>query len=213
MKNKYFSLILSAATLTLSSTAFAGSNDLMTVGLGATYSLTRTQDLSESESSDALSPSLNVRLKLLRIFGAEFSYAPTVVQNNGDELVMDATFRASALLFVLPTEYVGVYGKAGMGTYNLSEMVNPMGEGNSFHAGGGMDIHIGDNFAVGGEFLILIPGAHSIDTALSKHGLRSSNENLGSGLGTTERSPVEVQMSDLITSDNFQASVSLRYYF
>lgn len=213
MNTKYLGLILSAATLTFSSTAFAGANDLLTLGLGASYSLTRTQDLSETQSSDALSPSLSVRLKLLRIFGAEFSFAPNAAQNAETELIMDATYRASALLFVLPTEYVGVYGKAGMGTHNLSQMANPMGESNSFHAGGGLDVHLGENFSLGGEFLILIPGAHSIDTALSKHGLRSSNANVGQGMGTTPISPVEVQMSDLITTDNFQASVSMRYYF
>jgi len=211
--NKLFGTIVSIATLTLSSTAMAGANDLMTLGLGASYSYTKTQDLSQSDATETMSPSLSVRVKLLRVFGAEFEYSPTATAGEGTDLVMNSTYRASGLFFLLPTQYLGVYGKAGIGTHNLSQMANPMGQSNSFHAGGGFDVHLGEHFAIGGELLVLIPGAHSIDTALSQHGLRSTNENLGHGLPTTNRSPVEVQMSDLINTDNFQASASIRYYF
>lgn len=211
--NKYFVTIVSLATLTISSSAMAGANDLLTLGLGASYSVTKIQDLSETSATETMSPSLSVRLKLLRVFGAEFAYSPTIAQSGNSDLVMDSAYRASGLLFLVPTQYLGIYGKAGIGSHNLAQLANPMGETSSFHAGGGFDIHMGDHFALGGELLVLIPGAHSIDTALSKHGLRSTNENLGTGIQSTPRSPVEIQMSDLINTDNYQASVSLRYYF
>ena len=214
MKKKlYITTILSLATLTVSSTAMAEANGLFTLGLGASYSVTKIQDLNDSNATETMSPSLSVRLKLLRIFGAELEYSPTVAQKESTDLVMDSAYRASGLLFLLPTQYFGVYGKAGVGSHDLAQLANPMGETSSFHAGGGFDIHLGDHLALGGELLVLLPGAHSIDTALSKHGLRSTNENLGSGVSASPRSPVELQMSDLINTDNYQASVSLRYYF
>lgn len=211
-KNIIFGLT-ALSTLALSAPAMAGANDLLTLGVGASYTITNTQGLDDGSAMQSSTPSLNVRLKMLRVFGAELSYAPSAASNQAADLVSDSTFQASGLLYVLPTEYVGVYGKAGIGSQSLAEMGNPNGASNNYHAGGGFDVHLGQNLALGAEMLVLIPGAASIDAALSKHGLRSTNENLGSGVQTTDRSPVELQMSDLITTDNYQASVSLRYYF
>ena len=211
-KNIIFGLA-TLSTLTLSAPAMAGANDLLTLGLGASYTYTNTQGLSEGSGMQSSAPSLNVRLKLLRVFGAELSYAPSAGSSQDGDLVGDSTVQASGLLFLLPTEYVGVYGKAGIGSQSFAEMGNPGSASTSYHAGGGFDVHLGDNLAIGAEMLVLIPGAASIDAALSKHGLRSTNENLGTGVQSTDRSPVELQMSDLITTDNYQASLSLRYYF
>ncbi len=197
--------------------AHAKALDWFGMGIGTGGGYQQASGLGTDASSGVISE-LNVRVDLLQVLGVDFAYNMGDLQNPGshDGLVYDARFRLSALLHLIPTSVGSLYLKAGIGGHQVDELVQVQSLGNSYHAGGGVEMYIIDRVALSFEYLVLLPGAASVERVLNASnqssndpfsqtfGALSAAEGLESGLP---------QLSDFVSAHNFQATTSLKYYF
>ena len=197
----------------LSSSAQADSNSLVTVGVGTSIGMTRAKDISAS-ARNALSTEVNLKLKLFHVLGAEFGFTPNNPLTSDDQqLVLDSRFRLSGLLYLVPLDVVGVYAKAGIGGTQVTDLVKVTSDSNSYHAGGGLDVYIGDNVSVGAEFLVLLPGVMSIQKSIMKQALKAETAEASGDTASDGNALKDLEVSDFVSPQNFRASLSVRYFF
>ncbi|MBR58975.1 MAG: hypothetical protein CMH54_13275 [Myxococcales bacterium] len=197
--------------------AHAKALDWFGMGIGTGGGYQQASGIGTDASSGVISE-LNVRVDLLQVLGVDFAYNMGDLTNPGshDGLVYDARYRLSALLHVVPTGVGSLYLKAGIGGHQMDEIVQVQSMGNSYHAGGGLELYIAGGVALSFEYLMLLPGAASVERVLyaseqssndpfsQTFGALSAAEGLESGLP---------QLSDFVSASNFQATTSLKYYF
>lgn len=181
------------AVLVLPTSLYAGSQSLVTLGVGPSVGLLHLRG--EDNSTSRMATDMRLRLRFLRGFAAEASWSPFGAQRNDDALLYDHNYRASGLLYVVPTYPVSGYLKVGFGGARMGDMAKLLGRSVSYHAGAGGELYIGEHFALGAEYLVLIPGADSLSKA---SGLSSGNYR-----GLPDNS---------LGFSNFRASLSLMYY-
>ena len=186
----------------------------MTLGLGTGFGFTRAKDLTADSSQNGVGAEISMRLKLFRVLGAEVAMTPLGSRNDdGSDLVFDSKFRLSGLLYLVPLDVLGVYAKAGIGGQSFTDLVKLTDESNSYHAGGGLDVYVGDHVAIGAEFLVLLPGVDSVSKALIRKAL-TAEQSGPSNAGAPVNDPLAgVSMSDFVNARNFRASMNVRYYF
>jgi hypothetical protein len=205
--------ILAAAVLFTAAPAMAGSDSLFTVGLGTTMGVNRSTPLGGIPETTFTSE-LSLKFKMLYFLGLEFAYAPTDSSESASTLIFDANFRLSALIYLVPTTPVSFYLKGGLGAGNMVDLFAIDKPTTNYHAGAGFDINIGDNFVLGAEYLLLIPGMAGVRETLSSYAneeikrYQSREDNaVASSRGETP------SVSDFISPQNFRVTVSARWYF
>lgn len=199
-----------AATMLAPTSASAESKGLITVGLGTTFGVNNVKPL-HTDAQAAFTTELSFKLKALHVFGLEFSYAPTDSVDT-TTLVYDSTFRVSGLLYIVPTYPVNFYLKGGIGAGKFTELFSVDGPTNSYHAGAGLDVHVGDHWVIGAEFLLLLPGIASVKNTIE------SFANTEIQRFQTERESYrapekDLSVADFVSIENFRVSLSARYYF
>ena len=207
------SLITFLATLTFASSAFASSDSLFTVGLGAGMGVNNSTPLFGATTTN-FTTELSLKIKTLHVFGFEFGYAPTDSVDQSQSLVFDSTYRISALLYIVPTYPVGFYLKGGLGSGKIDELFQFDAPTTSYHAGAGLDIYVGDHVVIGLEYLLLLPGVGSVRESIATFAndeLRRYQERDRSQPYVSEAPPVGVK--DFISPTNFRVQVNARYYF
>jgi hypothetical protein len=207
---RHIAITVFALTLFVAANAHAASDSLFTVGVGTSVGVNHTSKYQASAKS-TFSSDVSVRVKMLRFLALDLSFSPTETTET-DSLVFDGKYRASALLFVLPTNPVAAYLKAGVGAGNISELVSVTGETNSYHAGAGLDINLTDNMVLSAEFLLLVPGVASIKNTIVTEANKEI-ARMADPLRMNEKPGVAPEVSDFISPENFRVSVGARWYF
>jgi len=210
MKKTIQTFILALA-LVGTTAAYAGNDSMFTVGIGTSMGMTQQTQYGGSAQSK-FTTDLTLRTRLLYVLGFEFAYSPTDRGVDTDQLVFTGQYRASALLYVVPTSPVAFYLKGGVGAEDIRDLVKVDGDTNSYHAGAGLDVHLGDNFVLGAEFLLLLPGISSVKNTLKNYAESElnryrfeDNENAG-----TPKTP---GIKDFISASNFRVGITAHYYF
>jgi opacity protein-like surface antigen len=189
---------------------------LFGLGIGADTGYSQSAGLNTDANTNFVSE-VSVRLDLLYLLGIDFSYnyGELSAYTPGQGLVFDAKYRVSGIFYLVPTSLASIYLKAGIGGQQVSELTSVQADGNSYHAGGGLEIYVTDNVAVSFEYLMLLPGAASIQNSLD-----STTQEFTDGLGQvggaldgTPGNPPSVSLSDFVSPNNFQAKAGLKLYF
>ncbi len=195
--------------------ARAATQSLITTGFGAGFGVS-----SHSQTSGAdltFSNELSMRFKALYVLGMEIAWSPTDgFEGAENEMVFQNELRFSGLLYVIPTPYVSGYLKGGIEGDSIKAVFSVTDPSNSYHTGGGLDVEVTDNIVVQVEFLLLIPGAHSIqekvntyiqeETARTEAALKTGDVPADIGAGAPE-------ISDFISTSNYRFTLGVRYFF
>ncbi len=172
--------------------AHADATSLLTASLGASFSMGQSGDPGAATSLQ-VGPEIELRVRVLRALAFEVGVRPLDSLPSEGSLVYSSRFRWSGLLYILPLDAFGMYAKAGLGGANLEDMVTFSSATNSYHFGGGLEVYLDDNFAIGSEVLFLLPGARSVVDKMM-------------------RDQTVPELGDLVDPRNFRVSVGARYY-
>lgn len=198
-------IALAAATMLLPAGAQAGSQSNLTLGLGSSIGLSHVVPVTGGMHNTVLSE-MNLRLKLLKVVGLDLNYNLSGEQPVGHGEVYSSNLRVSALLYVIPTKRMSVYLAGGTGASSFSDLTSKSVSKKSFHGGGGMELYVGRHLAFTTEFLFLVPEVEKVVVTVQP--LRvdgSSSVDLGS---------IETpSASDYLSTDNYQFTFGLKYYF
>jgi len=202
-----------ALLLTVANTASADSDSILSFGIGTSFAVNQVTPLN-SEPVTAFSNEIGIKSRFLHVLAVEFAYSPTDRVDTEEQLVFNSTYRFSGLLYIVPTYPVGLYLKGGVGAGDISELFDLEAATTSYHAGAGLDFHIGDHFVVGAEFLLLLPGVQSIRSTMSEY----ANEELSRYQNRSVDTPYEgpehdLGVEDFISANNFRVAVNARYFF
>ena len=193
------------------STAYASSDSIVALGIGTSMGVTQQTPYGASTKA-TFTTDLTVRARLLHFLGFEMAYSPTDRTENTDALVFTGQFRASALLYVVPTDPVAFYIKGGIGAENIGDVFKIDADSNSYHAGVGLDIQLGDHFVLGTEFLLLAPGITSVKNTLKNYAEQELNRYRLEG-EEAPAAPKTPSLQDFLSASNFRVGVSAHYYF
>ncbi len=165
-------------------------------------------------SVSGFSSELSIRVHALYVLGLDFAYAPADNGMTSEGLTFGNALRLSALLYVVPTQWASLYAKVGVEASGFGGLFDWSASGNAFHLGGGVEVPITENWYVGGEFLMLIPGVDSVTGHASKS-LESQMNLMRGGLSAAGATPSQAApgISDYVDGNNYRLSASVRYYF
>jgi hypothetical protein len=200
-------LVLSTLALTPAA-ALADAHSLVTFSVGTAFAFGQASD-PRSEAQSSATPDLELRLRLFRVMAFDFAYSPLDQQQANTQLTFASQFRASAVLYLVPLEVIGVYAKAGLGGQTLGDLTTVTSATNSYHGGGGLEVYLTDHVALGAEFLVLVPGVTSIQKTVANDLVRRQ------ALVAAGGSDVDPQLGvgDFVSAQNFRTSVNVRYFF
>ena len=173
--------------------------------------MARSQQLNGSSSSQVVSE-LDLRIKALYVLGFELAYNPAATSFEGDGLVFQSRLRMAAQVYFLPLDMFSMYLTAGIGSDHMKDLVNLTGDNTSYHGGLGAEVYVGENMAIGAEYLMLIPGVRSVQKTIVSSALQSVVNTPGSP-SAPQLDMESLTASDFINPGNFQATLSFRYYF
>lgn len=202
--------LVGLALIRLDVAASADSGSLFTVALGTSVGVSRTGDL-RADAHESVSPSVDLRLRLFRVMGLDIGYSPLTSNDPSSTLVYQGPLSLSAVLYLVPLSSFGLYAKAGVSGADPKDLFTLTADANAYHGGGGLEVYLGEHFAVGAEFLVLLPGLRSVEKALVADALRRSALRETSGAAAAADKPLEV--GDFVHGGNFKTSLSLRYFF
>ena len=202
------------ALLAVGVDARAESTSLFSVGVGTGVGVSRHTPF-KAASTSSFSSELSLKVKMLHFLGLELAYSPTdglATAGQSDALVFDSKFRLSGLLYVVPTYPVGLYLKGGLGGGRVGDLFDVASNTSSYHAGGGLDVHIGSHVVLAAEFLLLIPGVESIKQTLTTVTNQEIARFQAAGKPGTPETP-ELGVSDFISGNNFRVGLNARWFF
>ena len=200
-------LIVAAST---AGPARADNDSIATVALGTGLGVHRSAQPGLDAEAHLLS-SLNVRLKGFWFLAIDFTWdfvGPAAATDHA--LEFGAAMRASALVFLVPTEWVGFYLTGGLGARSFEDLVRVDSRGNSYHAGAGLEVHVTDHVTVDGSFLMLLPGSASIQHDIAQRALSAApadgEDTAPSGAGT-QANVNTPGLTDYVSPANFEIMV------
>ena len=209
MRHLQITILLVALSFTC--TASADSYSKLTLGVGTAVGVNHTSSF-QSDATASFNSEFNLKIKALRVLGLEFSYAPTETKNDDTDLVFDGSLRLSALLYVVPTRYVSAFLKVGVAANNFKDLVKPVGDSSSYHAGLGLEIEAGDNFVIGAEFLFLAPGIASVKNTIEAYA-NDEIDKLQNPARVNEAAGAQPELKDFLSAANFRVAVGAKYFF
>jgi hypothetical protein len=170
--------------------ARADSDSLLTLGIGTGFGVIDTVTSAGVVTSD-----VRLRARILRGLGLEVSYDPKQSTQAADAAVHEAPLRVSGLFYIVPTSPVGAYLKLGVAAPSPATL-GLVGSDVTYHAGGGIEIYLGDHLVLGAEAVVIIPTA--------KDSLEASQQG-------ADGRELRLRLSD-IRSGNYRAMATLMYY-
>lgn len=194
--------------------AAAGSQSLITLGMGTEFGVNRHSPI-EGGTARAFVSELTLRLRVVKVLGLSFAYNVVPAKDTG-ELVFTSTYRLSALLYVVPTRHLSLYLSGGYGAQRIGDLITVTGPTNTYHAGAGLEVYIGDHVALHVEYLWLIPGAASIEGSVTRRATEdvqaSVDEHTASGTVPTTLELPDISAGDYLRPGNFQLNFGFRWY-
>jgi len=153
------SIVALGIALSISSSAFAASDSMFTLGFGShTLVSTLAGTGGESTGATAIGQGFNARLRLLYALGVEFSYDLISDRNRSSLNVQTPVFKWSGLLYLVPTRAFSLFLLGGLGASASGDLVSPAGSTTSYHGGAGVEIGMGKHWVVTADFRVLVPG-------------------------------------------------------
>jgi len=205
---KYISTTIIATLVALMAhqgVAKADSTSLLTLGFGQSVGVAHVMPVNGGTNNSIVSE-MNLRLRMLTVLGFDFNYNVAGEQSVGNGEVYASNYRMSALLYLVPTDVMSLYLAAGAGASEMGDLTSSEMTDKSYHGGGGLELYVGDHLALNTEFLMLVPEVSRI--VVSKQPL-SVDET-----GNVDWSSAdEPGVSDYVSSDNFQVTFGMKYYF
>ncbi|MGM0576271.1 MAG: hypothetical protein ACQEXJ_11125 [Myxococcota bacterium] len=196
----------------------ADNNGPITLGLGTGLGVHRTAQPNAAPDSQIVS-NMNLRLKMLWFLGVDLTWSYMPAQQPDDELQFGAELRATGLVYPIPTDVVGVYLGAGIGAGNFGDLVSVTAPSNSYHVGGGLEVHVTDHITLDGSFFMIIPGYASIERDVTRRAL-STYENARDEIRTQQDlervhdlAGDAVEVRDYISPKNFEVLLRGMFYF
>jgi hypothetical protein len=158
-------LVVTAALLSLGGgTASADGSSIFTLGVGAGVGIHKA-GRPGGDAQTAFVNQANVRLKLLYFLGVDYAYDlahDPKLTVPAEELQFQAKMRLTALIYPYSGDHVALYLGAGVGGTGLEELTSITAEGNSYHAGLGLEFHLASHLSIDMSFMILAPGVQSV---------------------------------------------------
>lgn len=152
-----------ATSMLVGGAARADGSSIFTLGVGGGVGMRSEVKGPKPESS--LVNTATVRLKMLHFLGVDFGYDlqrdDSLVQP-AEDLQLRAKMRLTALLYPYSGESFAFYLGAGLGATRFSELKTVSADGNSYHAGVGLEVHATSHLSFDLSFMVVIPGAASI---------------------------------------------------
>ena len=143
----------------------ADNDSILTVGVGAGIGYRHASGPGDTAPMEFINQA-NVRLKLLWILGADLSVDlaknTKLTAPDPNSLRYAAKLRATALFYPIPTSVFELYLGLGVGAAKTSELFTVTGPGNSYHVGGGFEVHLNAHFTIDASFYMIVPGYSSL---------------------------------------------------
>ncbi|MBT9560826.1 MAG: hypothetical protein IV100_32680 [Myxococcales bacterium] len=202
------SLVVAAAA---AGPARADNYQLFSAGVGTTLGGSHVAAPS-GRTESSFSSELSLRMRAVYVLGLDFAYAPIDGSTRADGLVFGNALRLSALLYVVPTEWVQIYGKVGLEADDFAGLFTIEDNSNAYHAGGGMEVPVTDNWVLSLEFLMLIPGVASVENHVGASVEEQIARVRTAGEAALAESAIP-EVSDYVSGANFRLTAGVRYYF
>ena len=129
---------------------------------------------------------------------------------------MAAATAFTALFYPIPTSVFELYLGLGLGASSLSELFTVTSEGNSYHLGGGFEIHLNDHFTIDTSFFMIVPGYSSLRTHFEQLALEIAedvqNDVLEGGEVPDSVDDLvipEITIGDYVTPTNYEFMVRI----
>lgn len=194
--------------------AAAGSQSLVTLGMGTEFGVNRHSPI-EGGTARAFVSELTLRLRFVKVLGFSFAYNLAPAKDTG-ELVFTSSYRMSALLYVVPTDHISLYLSGGYGAQRADDLITVTGSTNTYHAGAGLEVYIGDHVALHVEYLWLVPGAASIEGSVTRRATadvqESVDQHTAAGTIPTTLDLPDISAGDYLSPGNFQLNFGFRWY-
>lgn len=181
------------------------STSMLTAALGTNLGFTRVTPVTGGSEASFINE-INLRIKMLKVIGFDFNWNTTGEDSVGNGEIYSSNIRATALLYVVPTDVLSVYLGAGAGSTNFSNLFSFDAANYSYHAGAGMEIYVGKNLALTAEYMLLIPQVNKV--VVSTQPLRLDES--GSMDWSSANTPTA---GDYISFDNFQITLGMKWFF
>jgi hypothetical protein len=127
------------------------------LGFGTSMNMVAPVTSADFESFSAVT-AVSAKLKLLRIFGVEFGYTPSLESPEAQSGGLNGKVALSLALHIMPTTPLGLYIKAGVDSHALNKLIEFGSPDISYHGGAGIDVHVGDHWVLNAESLLLVSG-------------------------------------------------------
>ncbi len=204
-------IIVFCLSFTSASHVSAKRNDMITAGLGSSMGVNHVSGVLSAGKS-AFNLDFNLRVKALYVLGFEFAYSPTDQRFENEGMIFGGHLKMSGLLYFVPTQYVSAYAKGGIEGHGFSDLFDYNGQAASYHVGGGLDIELDENWVLGVEYLMLIPGVHSVERAV-QHYIDDELVRFQNVQAVPTSTPTIPTAEDFLSPSNFRLALSARYFF
>lgn len=200
----------------------AGNNSILTVGVGAGVGYRNAAGPGEVAGMEFINQA-TVRLKMLWVFGADLSvdlaHDPALTEADPNKLRYAAKMRMTALFYPIPTDVFGLYLGAGVGAGRVGELFSVTSPGNSYHAGGGVEVHVNNHFTIDASFYMIIPGYSSVRNHVEQLALKIADET-ASDIANGGAAPTSIDdldlpdltVGDYITPTNYELMIRIMLF-
>jgi hypothetical protein len=213
------------ATIVLFSTlmtagAIADNTSVLTVGVGGGIG-TRQTGGGFAPTDSAFVNQANVRVKALWVLGADLSMDLTrsraLSEPEEGRLNYASKMRLTALIYALPTDPISVYVGGGIGAPKFSGVFDPVDAQNTYHLGGGVEVHATDHFTIDVSYYMIVPSAgaikeHVTQLALASVGPDDGPTTIGTPNQPSDIGDIELQdavVGDYINPENYEIMVRI----
>jgi len=201
-------------------TSRADNDSILTIGVGAGVGYRHAAGPGQTAAMEFVNQA-NVRLKMLWILGADLSVDlakdTELTEASTDNLRYAAKMRLTALFYPIPTDVFELYLGMGLGAGKKEELFSVTSPGNSYHIGGGFEIHLNDHFTIDASFYMVVPGYASLKTHVEQLAYQiadETNQNVQNGNtpppSTVDDLPLpDITVGDYITPTNYELMIRI----
>lgn len=212
---------LCAAVVGLAPGSSRADNDsILTVGVGAGIGYRHAAGPGETAGMEFINQA-NVRIKMLWILGLDFSVDlakdTKLTEADASKLHYAAKMRATALFYPIPTSVFELYLGAGLGAGKTEEFFSGTSPGNSYHIGGGFEVHLNDHFTIDASFYMVVPGYASLKNHVEQLAYQIADQTAQDVANGTTPPPTsigdiplpDVTVGDYITPTNYELMIRI----
>lgn len=192
---------------------FAGSHAVASDGWGLAVGTGLGVHHSESPNNigdSMMVADLNVRARFLWILGLDLRFN---LEQDQQAVVLDDTaqyaarYRTTLMLYAIPTPVLSVWIGGGLGAVEGKDLLDPKAAGASYHVGLGLEVPVSERLAFDVSYLLLIPGAESLERDLDRRVDLELAAYRASGSTRLPSVPTSVPTSDYVSLSNFELLV------